>query len=251
MGYSLENAKKFGWGSVTGNLSTERVSHLEKYLLGQRILDAGCAGGAYASFFTRKGFQVAGIDRHAPFIHLARENEQGGRWLQGDLTCLPFASKIFDCTYCFDVLEHVDDHLAIQELARVTTGRLILTVPQEDALMSRYNLTFLHYRDTTHLRYYTETSLRELVSTIKYSRLIVFPELAIPLRILVAELVKFNLGVLARFEIKLLRLKTRIQEMLNSGNLNAASFQGTEFELFLDMQKFKIIYSGLVAVVDL
>ncbi len=250
MGYSLENAQRFGWGSVTGSPSPERVSHLEKYLVGQRVLDAGCGGGAYAEFLTRKGFQVTGIDRHEAFLQFARESKQGRSWVQGDLACLPFASKIFDCTYCFDVLEHMDDHSAIQELARVTTQRLILTVPQEDELMSRYNLTFLQYRDTTHLRYYTEASLRELVSTVKYSSLTIFPELAIPLRILVAELVKFNLGVLARFEIKLLRLRMRIQEMLNSGNSQAHS-QKTEFELFLDMHTFQTIYSGLVAIVDL
>jgi SAM-dependent methyltransferase len=243
MSYSLENARKFNWGSVTGKPDPIRLSHLDNYLVGQRVLDAGCAGGAYAELMTRKGYHVIGIDKHAPFLQLARESGPGMDWVQGDLISLPFHSKLFDSTYCFDVLEHLDDHLALQELARVTTRRLILTVPQEDDVMPNYNLSFLHYRDTTHLRYYTEASLRDLVSTIRYSKLTIFPELVIPLKNLVQDLVKFNLGMLARVELKLLALISRIQ--------NRLGLRTFDIKTFLDMHTYRTLYSGLVAVVDL
>ena len=135
MGYSLENAKKFNWSSISGNLNAERVSHLENYLVGNKILDAGCGGGAYVEFLSHKGHEVTGIDKYDEFLKVAREQGREGNYVQGDLTNLPFADKAFDCTFCFDVLEHIDDLLAIKELARVTKKRLIIAVPKEDEVM--------------------------------------------------------------------------------------------------------------------
>lgn len=174
--YSLENAQKFNWPSISGNLSPERVSHLEKYLVGKKILDAGCGGGAYVEFLAQKGFGATGVDKYDEFLQVAREQGRLGTYVQGDVTSLPFPDKAFDCTYCFDVLEHVDDESAIKELARVTSKRLIIAVPREDGIMHRFGLTFYPYRDPTHLRYYTEDSLKELALKINCSKIEVIQE---------------------------------------------------------------------------
>lgn len=230
--YSIENAQKFKWSSVSGNLNPERVSHLETYLVGSKILDAGCAGGAYVEFLARKGLEVTGIDKYNQFLQLAARKNQIGTYLQGDITNLPFPDKSFDCTYCFDVLEHIDDRMAIYELARVTSKRLILAVPKEDDIMKKFNLTFLHYQDKTHLRNYTDASLKNLLSTIKSTRINIFPELAVPAKALVQEMVELKIS---NSFIKNLYYKT-YNFMLNK---------------FLDKALYKEVHTGLVAVVDL
>jgi 2-polyprenyl-3-methyl-5-hydroxy-6-metoxy-1,4-benzoquinol methylase len=154
--YSVDNAYKFAWSSVSGKLNPERLSHLDKYLSGKKVLDAGCSGGAYVDYLTRNGFQVTGVEKFDQFIELARERRRQGTLLEADITCLPFRDQAFDSTYCFDVLEHVDDRVALAELARVTSKRLILTVPRENDTICKFNITFLHYSDKTHLRNYTE-----------------------------------------------------------------------------------------------
>lgn len=265
--YSLENAQKFNWSSVTGNLNPERVSHLETYLVGKKILDAGCAGGAYVEFLAQKGLEVTGVEKYEQFLQVARQDRRGA-YVQGDLTNLPFPDKTFDCTYCFDVLEHVDDQLAIQELARVTTRRLIIAVPKEDEIMNNFNLTYLHYQDKTHLRNYTEMSLKELFSKINYSNLVIFSELAVPTKYLVQEMIVLK-GETIKNSMKNL-VHQMIDRKFNNSTykyfgrksssflinilLNKAVWGKVDKELvnkLLETASYKEIYTGLVAVVDL
>ena len=53
-GYTLENAKLFGWNSVSGELLPERVELLNKYVVGKTVLDAGC-GGAFVDYLNGHG----------------------------------------------------------------------------------------------------------------------------------------------------------------------------------------------------
>jgi SAM-dependent methyltransferase len=186
--YTAENAARFQWGSVSGNLIRERVEYLRKYLIGPRVLDAGCGGGGYVDHLARAGFDAVGVDKHDVFLANAREKAYRGTFVAGDL-CerLPFPDGSFDTTYCFDVLEHVDDVAALRELARVTRRRLIVAVPQEDRRADRYLLTYSPYLDMTHQRYYTPESLRELAETVRPARVEVFPECRVPLEMLVCR----------------------------------------------------------------
>lgn len=226
-GYSVENARRFAWSSVTGELHSERVSHLERYLVGDSVLDAGCGGGAYAELLTRQGFRVTGLDFHRDFLEIAGDR-LGGALVQGDITALGFADDAFDCSYCYDVLEHVDDRQAIRELARVTSRRLILAVPREDDIMHRFGLTFFHYQDQTHLRNYTETSLHELVSVVRPAQVRIFRELPVPAAALVRALLDIDAApplVRRGYSAVMSRLITRMP--------------------------FRAVHTGLVAVVDL
>lgn len=165
--YSIENANRFEWGSVSGKLHPQRVSILREYVVGSKVLDAGCGGGGYVDFFAREGFEAYGVDKYDFFLAKAREREWRGTFVQADLNGkLPFDDKTFDTTCCMDVLEHIDDRTAIRELARVTRKRLILAVPQEDQWFQRSGLVLYPYQDPTHLRYYTKESFRELANTV-------------------------------------------------------------------------------------
>jgi hypothetical protein len=104
------------------------------------------------------------------------------------VTNLPLSDKSFDTTFCYDVLEHVDDAAALAELARVTRKRILVAVPRTDDVMAPYGLTFFHYRDTTHLRTYTEGSLAALAATVRPVAVNIFPELPVPTRELVRHM---------------------------------------------------------------
>ncbi|UIE38657.1 class I SAM-dependent methyltransferase [Leptodesmis sichuanensis] len=260
--YSLENAQKFNWSSISGNLNPERISHLENYVVGKRILDAGCGGGAYVEFLAQKGFEVTGIDKYEEFLQVAREQGRLGTYVQGDIISLPFPDKAFDCTYCFDVLEHVNDELAIKELARVTSKRLIIAVPRKDEIMHQFGLTFYPYRDPTHLRYYTEDSLRQLALATNCSKLEVIPEGFIPFHSLFMEMldpdysklpgsalrsaykVKLSNSLLNRFLAKLIDfLLNQLLDFNEPKNLLANGFSRYEV--------YKKINTGLAIVIDL
>ena len=67
-GYSLENARKFGWASIGGPLSPEKLEVLDKYVVGPRLLDAGCGAGGYVDHFARKGWDATGVEKHSMFL---------------------------------------------------------------------------------------------------------------------------------------------------------------------------------------
>lgn len=261
--YSVENAHKFNWSSVSGNLIPERISHLETYLVGNRILDAGCGGGAYVEFLSQQGLEAIGIDKYDQFLQFAKEKGRAGTYIQGDLTCLPFPDKTFDCTYCFDVLEHIDDQLAIQELARVTTKRLILAVPQKDELMHQFGLTFITYQDSTHLRYYTEESLKELIrNKINFSHINIFSEGIVDMSSLVTKTLltgtlrypSSNLRSIYKIKASnslINKVLSKVIDLVLEKLLDLDNLDRVVAACLLDNELFRKINLGLVAVVDL
>lgn len=262
MNYSLENARKFNWSSISGELNSARVSYLETYLVGEKILDAGCGGGAYVEFLAHKGLDVTGIDKHEEFLQVAREQGRIGTYIQGDLTHLPFPDKTFDCTYCFDVLEHIDDKVAIQELARVTKNRLIFTVPQKDEVMQKFGLLLYPYQDPTHLRYYTEDSVRELAAITNPLKVDVILEGLIPLHILFKEVLKDNeLKIpswLLRYSYRAKPSDNLLGKLLNKASdiishfiLNVGSLNQVINNYLDSPNHYKIINLGLAVIIDL
>jgi hypothetical protein len=94
--------------------------------------------------------------------------------------------------------------------------------------MTRYGLTFFHYQDKTHLRNYTEDSLRELIGTIPHSNFQILPELYVPVAALVLGMVK--LGPLDSIAAKIRRrvfmwLSKKVElERINTGLVAIVDF---------------------------
>lgn len=259
-GYSLENARKFGWASITGQLNQSRVSVLETHLVGERVLDAGCSGGAYAEFVASLKRRVVGVDRHSDFLRLALQGKHSASYVQGDVTSLPFADKSFDSAYCFDVLEHVDDEAALRELARVTARRLILVVPQADQFLEKYGLTYYHYIDPTHLRYYTEESFRELLAKIGPARVTLIPDQMVQWSRMIGDVMEENgaslrLGTILNPPVILRALKYLAEELADGKRpglkSSLAKAEKNSFIKRLNRVSFKSVYMELIAIVDL
>ncbi len=98
-----------------------------------RVLEAGLGEGEVSSRLAERwpAAPIMGIDLPDP--ELADEWTRAG--LAGafaDITRLPFPDRSFDLVLAIEVLEHVEDpHAALRELIRVSTDRLVLSVPRE------------------------------------------------------------------------------------------------------------------------
>lgn len=176
--YSVEQGTSFAWGSLTGALSLERLEFLKMHSIEGSLLDAGCAGGAYAKYFSERGAFVTGVDNHDCFLeHASKHMSPTCNFACANIQRLPFPDKSFDYSLCLDVLEHVnDDRVALTELIRVTRKKVFIAVPQEDNKLQNYGLTLAPYRDNTHLRYYTLGKLEALFRSVNVNDFRIYPE---------------------------------------------------------------------------
>jgi SAM-dependent methyltransferase len=107
------------------------------YLHG-KVLDVGCDKARLKQLVP--GIDYLGVDvSGTPDLTVNLEKEP-----------LPFANDEFDCVVCSDVLEHLDNlHDNFKELARVSRGRVVLSLPNNWAnarkAIERGHGSFGHY----------------------------------------------------------------------------------------------------------
>jgi 2-polyprenyl-6-hydroxyphenyl methylase/3-demethylubiquinone-9 3-methyltransferase len=87
-------------------------------------LEVGCGGGILTEEIRKMGFITTGIDPSAESLHTAQNHAKaGGLDIQYDNGVgeeLPYADHSFDCVFCCDVLEHVQNlPKVISEISRV------------------------------------------------------------------------------------------------------------------------------------
>jgi SAM-dependent methyltransferase len=136
--------------------SARKMEYLDAWATGETALDLGCGRGWYASALAERGFRVAAMDA------VRQVDDERIELTVGPIEPpLPYPDAAFDTVLMFDILEHLDDEAAILgEVARVTRGRLIVSVPHaDDAFLPHYGLTYLHRVDKTHRREYTPDDL--------------------------------------------------------------------------------------------
>jgi len=145
---------------ITSAPSSVKINYLQKYVTGRKIIDIGCGKGWYATFLARKGFEVWAIDKKKMFSDervMFREYKITGS--------LPYPDNTFDMAIAFDIMEHIEDDVRfLCEIRRIIKRRLILSVPnRDDNNLQKYNLTYIHHVDKTHIREYTIEGLKNLV----------------------------------------------------------------------------------------
>ena len=99
----------------------------------EKVLDAGCGEG---ETIERLGdllsHPVTGVDLNPESVGFAAERLPEDRFETADLLSLPFGDDSFDLVLCLEVHEHIPDpRPALAEMARVSSGDLILSVPHE------------------------------------------------------------------------------------------------------------------------
>ena len=129
-------------------------SRIERILrsAGSSILDIGCGDGRYVGALLPHGHEAYGLDlTPEPY------NSNISHYLiKGDARHLPFKDRSFDTVLLINVLEHVDDFVALREAYRICRKNVVFSVPhEEEEELRHYNITYHPYVDGTHLRYYT------------------------------------------------------------------------------------------------
>lgn len=117
------------------------------------ILDAGCGAGGNLALLAGYG-RARGVDPDPEAVAAAVARGLDAKL--GDAAALPHPDAAFDLVCCLDVLEHVEDDVAVlRELRRVARpgAPLLVTVPALPSLWSSHDAA------AGHLRRYTRTRL--------------------------------------------------------------------------------------------
>lgn len=126
---------------LLGNIDLFLLDQILKgrYQPGMRLLDAGCGEGRNLAYFVRNGYDLWGVDTSPVALRLLRM--QGRSWhpafdpekfIESDVTELPFPPTSFDAVLCLSVLHFASDEAHFfrmtDELLRVLkpTGSLLI-----------------------------------------------------------------------------------------------------------------------------
>jgi len=145
-----------------------------------KVLEIGCGVGGNVGLLSQSG-QYRGIDMHKPAIDYCSEKYPQFEFQCTRIEDIPqeFSSNKFDSIYLLDVLEHIDDQVAILKSTQNylnQSGKILVTVPAFEFLWSPHD-EFVH-----HVRRYTKVGLKKIledagykVERISYFNSILFP----------------------------------------------------------------------------
>jgi len=131
------------------------------------VLDFGCGIGALMGLLQSSGIECYGIELDRPAIrdHVPDELRTRITLYDGRFP-LPYEDKAFTSVVCSEVLEHVPDYAAaLGEIVRVCRETLFLTVPDISVipLLHKHNVVPWHLLEATHVNFFTQTSLSQLL----------------------------------------------------------------------------------------
>jgi SAM-dependent methyltransferase len=99
-----------------------------------RAVEVGCGEG-YGLVRLREKYPSAswqGLDLSPRAVEQARARNKDIPILTGDVRSLPYPDNSFDLVLCLEVLEHLRDFkLALEEIVRVASKYIIISVPRE------------------------------------------------------------------------------------------------------------------------
>lgn len=150
---------EFGnWWYVSRRRLLQRL--LKKYGAPRGVaLDLGCGVGAHFTLLTSYAEKCVGLDISADALHYAKRYPYT-KLIESSIERIPLPDESVSIVLCTDVLEHVDDARALQEIYRVLQpdGMLYVTVPIFQSLWNE-NDDYSH-----HFRRYERGELRERVA---------------------------------------------------------------------------------------
>jgi len=145
------------------------VLELTRHLPGP-VLDFGCGAGALVRALRSEGVDAYGLELDDERIrhHLLDDTRPWVTLYDGRLPT-PFRDGQFRSVCCSEVIEHLPDPVAaVEELARLASERLVVTVPDMSAIPRGYHHGIVpwHLLEATHLNFFTQSSLELLLTPI-------------------------------------------------------------------------------------
>lgn len=139
-----------------------------RFTPGEKVLDAGCGNGKTSETLMDFGCEVTGVDISGSAVaECGRRFGSRGRFVCGDVCCLPFENGTFDTVVSVHCLEHTtseNEPLALSEFRRVLVpgGRLVLQMFAFGDFRSEGRSEDV--RNGILYRYHTEDSIRAALS---------------------------------------------------------------------------------------
>ena len=161
-------SEKFWAGDVLqDDMNRNRISFTARLIPAVvcSLLDVGCGNGIFINYLKEHSAleRIVGTDRSETALKMVN-----GEKKLSDITQLPFADNEFDCSTCLEVIEHLPQETyqkALQEISRVSSKYIIITVPYNEDLIetqtqcpsckSRFN-------SDLHLRSFSDTDMKQL-----------------------------------------------------------------------------------------
>ena len=120
----------------------------ENLAVGSKGVDLGCGSGAAAQLLIQEfGLDVSGYDISEYAVEASKQ--RGVITHQSDVTKIPLESSTVDFAIALDVVEHIEDRLALlNEIYRVlkSEGSCLITVPAHMKLWSNHDVLNHHFR---------------------------------------------------------------------------------------------------------
>jgi len=144
-----------------------------------RILDIGCGDGKFLFFLNNKGYyNIEGMELSTQQAEEARKHVKFPIHEVGDTkSFLKKSVNTYQMITMNDVLEHVPKQETISFLKTVHDaikpgGNVVVNVPQ----VSGFTSLFCRYNDFTHQTLFTEMSLRQVLFSSGFSKVIFIPQ---------------------------------------------------------------------------
>lgn len=141
---------------------------------GQKLLDIGCGSGSKLLEFSRRGWEVYGVDINPRAIEKARQTVPQGHFFCAELTHLPPRANFFDFIRIDNCLEHVPNPVSMIEKCfelLKSGGKTYICVPNANSFSFKFMKKFsIHAWIPFHLNMFTETTLRNLLLTAGFSK---------------------------------------------------------------------------------
>jgi SAM-dependent methyltransferase len=137
---------------------------VQRYVQTGRLLDVGCASGAFLCCAADAGWKVCGVEPAEVLCAKARQLLAG----RGDVLCVPLQQAdlppaTFNVLTLWDVLEHVPDPLGFMRHCMSLlkpNGYLFANVPDLDSFQARFMGDRWPLLLAEHLNYFNRSSLR-------------------------------------------------------------------------------------------
>lgn len=128
------------------------------------LLDFGCGIGTLIKKLNYKEREIRGIELDRPEVRDNLQPAVADRiTLYDGALPLPYEDNIFRSVIAIEVLEHIDQFEEIlQELIRITSDELFLTVPDISAipLCHRHQIIPWHLLEATHVNFFNHNTLK-------------------------------------------------------------------------------------------
>jgi len=132
------------------------------------ILDVGCGDGRITNHLIPQYSRVVGLESSKEALQYVKTEK-----MLGSIDCLPFPDRNFDLVLCCEVLEHLPFRVypkAIEELERVASKYILVTVPNSEDLKQNF-VTCPHcgciFHVWRHLRSFKQESAANLLNEFK------------------------------------------------------------------------------------